>query len=102
MQEEIDSINDNNVRTLTDLPKNRKPIRCKWVVKRKIDPDGKITCYKARLVAQGFAQVHGEDYDETFSLVVKFDSIQTLIGLAAQNNWSIHQMAETTAFLNGV
>ena len=101
MQEEIDSVNDNNVWTLADLPKNRKPIAYEWIFKRKIDIDGKITCYKARLVAQEFAQVPGEDCDETFSPAVKFDSIRTLIGLAAQNNWSIHQMDVTTAFLNG-
>ena len=59
------------------------------------------TTYKARLVAQGFSQVQGEDYDQIFSPVISFDSIRAIICLAAKHNWSIHQMDVKTAFLNG-
>lgn len=83
------------------IASGRKAIGCKWIFKQKIGPDGKIISHKARLVAQGFTQVQGEDYDETFSPVVKFDTIRTLLSVASQNKWTVHQMDVTTAFLNG-
>ena len=63
--------------------------------------DGTTERYKARLVAQGFSQKRGLDYDETFSPVVRMESVRTMIALAAKNNLLLHQMDVTTAFLNG-
>ena len=63
--------------------------------------DGKVECFKRCLVAKGYAQKHGIDYDETFSPVVRFPSIQTLLAFAVQNNMLIHQMDVVIAFLNG-
>ena len=57
--------------------------------------------YKARLVAQGFSQKYGIDYDETFSPVVRFESIRTIIALAASFKLKLNQMDIKTAFLNG-
>ena len=57
----------------------------KWVYKVKRDSDGKVEQYKARLVAQGFTQQRGADYDETFSPVVRMESLRMLIGLAARS-----------------
>ena len=57
--------------------------------------------YKARLVAQGFSQQRGDDYDETFSPVVRMESLRTVVGLAVRNGLSLHQFDVTTAFLNG-
>ena len=57
--------------------------------------------YKARLVAQGFTQKQGQDYDETFSPVIRFESLHTLVALAVQKGLSLHQMDVTAAFLNG-
>ena len=51
--------------TLEVLPERRKAIQNKWIFKRKTDADGNVTVYKARLVANGFSQVQGIDYDET-------------------------------------
>ena len=57
--------------------------------------------YKARIVAQGYSQKFGQDYDETFSPLVRFESVRTVISLAAQYHLKLHQMDVTTAFLNG-
>ena len=69
--------------------------------KLKVAADGSIDRYKARLVAQGFSQKFGVDYDETFCTVVRPESVRAVITLAAQNDLKLHQMDITTAFLNG-
>ena len=63
--------------------------------------NGSIERNKARLVAQGCSQKYGVDYDETFSPVVRSESIRTLIALSVQNGLELHQMDVKTAFLNG-
>ena len=76
---------ENNVWNMVDLPEDRKAVGSKWVFKRKRDADGNVERYKARLVAQGFTQNNGIDYDETFSPVVRSESIRTIIALAAKH-----------------
>ncbi|PKI41977.1 hypothetical protein CRG98_037595 [Punica granatum] len=78
-----------------------KPIGCKWVFKKKTDMDGNVITFKGRLVAKGFRQVHGVDYDETFSPVAMFKSIRILLAIAAYYDYEIWQMDVKTAFLNG-
>ena len=101
MDKEMQSIYENDVWDLVELPKQRKAIGCKWVFKRKVGADGSVERYKARLVAQGFSQQYGLDYDETFCPVVRFESLRTVIAFAVQNNLYLHQMDFTSAFLNG-
>ena len=101
MRNEIESLNASDVWDLVELPKDRKAVGSKWVFKLKFDADGVIERHKARLVAQGFSQKFGVDYDETFCPVVRHESIRTLIALAVQNELKLHQMDITTAFLNG-
>ena len=60
-----------------------------------------MECFKARLVAQGFTQTKGADYDETFSPVVRMESLRTVVGLAIQKKLKIHPLDVTAAFLNG-
>ena len=60
---------ENKVWTLTDLPDDRRAIENKWIFKKKTNVDGNVTVNKARLVANGFRQVQGVDYNETFSPV---------------------------------
>ena len=69
--------------------------------KVKVDGDGCAEQCKARLVAQGFTQQKGVDYDETFSPVVRMESLRIVVGLAIRNGLSLHQLDVTTAFLNG-
>jgi hypothetical protein len=101
MEKEMESLHKNDVWELVDLPKDRKAVGSKWVYKIKTDSDGSVERYKARLVAQGYSQKYGLDYDETFSPVVRFESVRTVVSLAAQQGLKLHQMDVTTAFLNG-
>ena len=101
MQKEMESLTTNDVWDLVELPSDRTVVGSKWVFKLKTDADGKVERHKARLVAQGFSQKFGLDYDETFCPVVRFESFRALTALAAQNGLKLHQMDVTTAFLNG-
>ena len=89
MESEIQSMYDNKVWTLVDLPDDKRSIQCKWIFKRKMDLDGNMTTYKARLVAKGFSQIHGIDYDETFSPVAMFKSIRIMLAIAAFRDYEI-------------
>ena len=66
MKSETGSMYENKVWTLVDLPDDPRPIENKWIFKKKTDTDGNVTVYKARLIAKGYRQVQGDDYDETF------------------------------------
>ena len=101
MDKEMNSLHMNDVWDLVKLPKDRKAVGSKWVFKLKVGSDGQVERHKARLVAQGFAQKQGLDYDETFSPVVRFESLRTVIALAVQNGMKMHQMDVMTACLNG-
>ena len=101
MKDEYDSLMKNNTWTLTELPIGRKVIGTKWVFKLKRDDDGNPTRYKARLVAQGFRQVPGLDFQETFAPVMSTTSLRILLSHAAHKNLEIHQMDVETAYLNG-
>ena len=98
---EIDSIEQNKTWILVDLPPGAKTIGCKWIFKRKFNPDGSIEKYKARLVAKGFTQKQNIDYFDTFAPVTRISSIRVLIALASIHKLFIHQMDVKTAFLNG-
>ena len=101
MEKEMNSLEKNNVWELVELPSGRKHVGSKWVFKVKTDEDGNVERFKARLVAQGFTQKFGTDYDETFCPVVRQESIRTLIALSVQHGLQLHQVDITTAFLNG-
>ena len=89
----------NKVWTLIDLPDDRRVIENKWIFKKKTDANGNITISKARLVAQGYRQVQGVDYDEIFSLVSMLKSVRIMLAIATF--YEIWQMDVKTAFLNG-
>ncbi|KAK8597187.1 hypothetical protein V6N12_065663 [Hibiscus sabdariffa] len=101
MRYKMDSMSNNQVWTLVEPPEGIKPIGCKWVFKKKTDMDGNVQTNKGRLVAKGFRQIHGIDYDETFSPVAMFKSIRILLAIAAFHDYEIWQMDVKTAFLNG-
>jgi hypothetical protein len=78
-----------------------RPITCKWVYKVKTRSDGSLERYKARLVARGFQQKHGRDYDETFAPVAHMTTIHTLLAVASFRGWSISQLDVKNVFHNG-
>ena len=73
----------NKVWTLVDLPDDRRTIEIKWIFKRKTDANSSVTIYKARIVAKGFRQVQGVDYDESFSLVSMLKSVRIMLAIDA-------------------
>jgi len=75
------------------------PIGCKWVFRRKINPDGS-TRYKARLVIKGYAQKEGIYDDETYAPVSKMTTVRLLLELSAQHGWNVDHMDVVTVFLN--
>ena len=84
-----------------DFPDDRQSIENKWIFKKKTDADGNVTIYKAWLVAKGFRQVQGVDYDETFSPVAMLKSVRIMLAIAAFYDYEIWRMGVKIAFLNG-
>lgn len=101
MQDEIHNMDRRNVWTLTKLPPGRKAVKSKWVLKRKLNADGTLERHKARIVAKGFTQKKGVDFDETFSAVVAMKTIRTLVAVAATFGLEIDQLDVVAAFLYG-
>ncbi|GJU23661.1 retrotransposon protein, putative, ty1-copia subclass [Tanacetum coccineum] len=101
MNAEIQSMMDNMVWVLVDLPPGCKTVGSKWLFKKKTNKDGIVHVYKARLVAKGYTQLYGVDYEETFSPVADIRAIRILISIAAYYDYEIWQMDVKTAFLNG-
>ena len=86
---------------VVDKPAGVNMVGSKWVFKVKKDVAGNVKCYKARLVAQGYTQVPGVNYFDTFMPVAKLASIQSVLALAARHDWEIHQVNVKSAYLNG-
>nr|GEY14297.1 UBN2_2 domain-containing protein [Tanacetum cinerariifolium] len=101
MKDELNSMSKTKVCELAELPKGAKPVGCKWVFKTKLDPNGNIKRYKARLVTKVYTQREGIDYKETFSPVSRKDSLRIVMALVAHFDLELHQMDIKTAFLNG-
>jgi hypothetical protein len=101
MVEEYDSIVCNDVWDVVPRPMGKSVVTSRWLYKTKIVVDGSVKKHKARFVARGFSQIEGVDYDETFAPVARYTSIKTIIAIATEMGWRIHQMDVKTAFLNG-
>lgn len=99
MDTELRSIEENNTWSSVELPKGRKAVGCKWVYKIKQGEDA--TKYKARLVAQGFTQKFGVDFDEVFAPVARSSTFRTLLTVASARNLIVQQFDVKSAFLNG-
>ena len=101
MRDEYLALMRNSTWTLVPLREGRKAIGCKWVFKIKENPYGMVNKYKAKLVAKGFYQVAGFDFNETSSPVVKPTTIRIILSFALERNWIVRQLDINNAFLNG-
>lgn len=100
MKIEIDTMKRRKVWHLVELPTGTKPVGCRWVYTVKRDEDGRIVKFKARLVAQGYKQVKGQSYDETFSPVVNFNVLRFVFTLlVSYSKWYHIQCDVTSAYL---
>ncbi len=86
---------------LVDLPEDKKAIGCKWVYKVKHNANGSVSRYKAKLVAKGYAQTYGIDYEETYSPIAKMTTVRAIIAMAIAKGWFLHQMDVNNVFLHG-
>ncbi len=102
MDAEMNSLLQNDTWELVELPQGRKSIGSRWVLRIKLTADQRPERYKARVVAKGYSQQPGIDFQETFAPVIRYDSIRLIFALAVQFGLTIHVMDAVTAFLNGV
>ncbi|GJW54635.1 retrovirus-related pol polyprotein from transposon TNT 1-94 [Tanacetum coccineum] len=98
MQEELNQFRTNDVWTLVPPPKSQTIIGTKWVLKNKLDENGVVSRNKARLVAQGYNQQEGIDFDETYAPVARLESIRILRAFACAHDFKLFQMDVKSAF----
>ncbi|GKB05596.1 retrovirus-related pol polyprotein from transposon TNT 1-94 [Tanacetum coccineum] len=101
MQEELNQFITNDVWELVPNPMDMTIIGTKWVYRNKLDENGVVTRKKARLVAQGYNQQEGINYDETYAPVARLESIRILLAYACTLDFNLFQMDVKSAFLNG-
>lgn len=101
MKREVKALTDKGVYTpVTSVPEGTNLLGTKWVYKRKRDQQGKIVKYKSRLVAQGFTQIKGVDYDEIFAPVIGMTALRTMLAWANAHDYEIKALDFETAYLN--
>ncbi|GJV52503.1 putative ribonuclease H-like domain-containing protein [Tanacetum coccineum] len=101
MQEELLQFKLQDVWVLCDLPDGKRVIGTKWVFRNKRDERGTIIKNKARLVAQGYRQEEGVDYDEVFAPVARIEAIRLFLAFASFMGFTVYQMDVKSAFLYG-
>lgn len=101
IESEMQSIMKNDTWELVDPPEGIKPIDVKWLFKTKLNERGEVDKYKARLVVKGYAQRKGIDYNEIYAPVARWDTVRSILAMAAQKGWIIYQLDVKCAFLNG-
>ena len=101
MQEELNQFERSEVWKLVPPPENHTIIGTKWVFCNKLDEEGNVVRNKARLVAQGYNQQEGIDFDETYAPVARLESNRMFLAYACFKNFKLYQMDVKSAFLNG-
>jgi hypothetical protein len=101
MNEDLDQIEKNNTSELFPRPKDKNVIGSKWVFKNKMNEKGQVVINKDRLVCKGYAQVEGQDFDETFAPVARLEAIRMFLAYSCHKNFKDYQMDVKSTFLNG-
>ena len=101
MDLEFEALNQRETWVLVPRPQHTNIVTCRWIFTMKYNSDGTINRHKARLVAHGFSQTYDVDYKETFSPVVRLNSVRILLSLAVNQGWSLHQLDVSNAFFYG-
>jgi hypothetical protein len=101
MHEELNNFKRNEVWELVERPKDHNVIGIRWVFRNKQDQDGIVVRNKVRLVAQGYTQIEGLDFGETYAPVARLEAIRILLAYAYAHNIKLYQMDMKSIFLNG-
>ena len=100
MHEELNNFTRNQVWELVERPKDHNVIGTRWIFHNKQDQDGIVVWNKARLVAQGYTQVEGLDFRETYAAIARLEAIRILLAYACAHNMKLYQIDVKSAFLN--
>lgn len=101
IQDEFNTLMTNKTLPLSELPPGRSYIKSRWIFKIKPGSHGSPARYKARLVAKGFSRRPGIDFEETFSPVIKHDTLRVVLSFVAAHDMEMSQLDVKTAFLYG-
>src|SRR5258706_3314807 len=102
IQQQLDALHSNNTWSVVPIPVGQNIVGSRWVFKLKHDTDSNINRHKARLVAQGYSQQPGFDYEELYSPVVHYDSLRLLIALSVYHHWRPQQLDIKAASVYGI
>ncbi|RDY05308.1 Copia protein, partial [Mucuna pruriens] len=101
MKEEMKALEKNSTWKIVDRPKDKKVVGCRWIYTVKCKSDGTLERYKTRLVAKGYTQTYGIDYEETFAPVTKMNMVRVIFSLATHFGWNLQQFDVKNTFLYG-
>ena len=102
MKQEMESLAKNEIQDIVEAPKKKKIVGCKQIFKRNEDPsNGVDPIYKARVIAKGYSQIEGFDFNEVFSPTVKHSSTRSLLALLVMEDRELHQLEVKMTFLHG-
>ena len=98
---ELDSLRGHGTWEYVPHPKDKPIVSCKWVWRVKVKSDRSVERFKARLIARGFTQTRGVDYNKTFAPVTRLNTLRLLTAMAVQNDWEFRHLDVKTAYLHG-
>ncbi|GJW57102.1 retrovirus-related pol polyprotein from transposon TNT 1-94 [Tanacetum coccineum] len=101
MQDELNQFKRLDVWELVECPIGRNIIKVKWIWKNKTDAKNTVIRNKSRLVAKGYGQEEGNNFEESFAPVARLEVVKIFVAYAAHKSFPIYQMAVKTTFLNG-